>query len=92
MTASSRRSVGGRFTRRQVAGAGVAALGVSALAGGSFGLVRGTRAQIPGRNRIPRSATSAGPNLWQEPPILMSVDGLLDVTLGREAAARGRDR
>ena len=41
----SRRSVGGRYTRRQVAGAGVAALGVSALAGGSFGLVRGTRAQ-----------------------------------------------
>src|SRR5215204_3840116 len=77
---ASGRYLGGRFTRRQVAGAGLAALGGSALAGGSFGFVRGTRAQS---QEGPHSTlvTSAGPNPWQEPPVLMSVDGLLDVHL-----------
>jgi len=80
MTAgNSRRSVGGRYTRRQVAGAGIAALGVSALAGGSFGLVRGTRAQSQEEPHPTSTITSAGPNPWREPPVLMSVDGLLDV-------------
>jgi FtsP/CotA-like multicopper oxidase with cupredoxin domain len=78
---SSRRNVAGRFTRRQVASAGIAALGVSALAGGSAGLVRGTRAQSVGEPHPALATTSAGPNPWQEPPVLMSVDGLLDVTL-----------
>lgn len=76
-----RRHVGGRFTRRQVAGTGVAALGVGALAGGFAGLVRDARAQ-PGEAPHPAPATaSAGPNPWQEPPVLLSVDGLLDVEL-----------
>jgi hypothetical protein len=78
---ASGRYVGGRFTRRQVAGAGVAALGGSALAGGTFGLVRDTRAQSQGEPHSTSTITSAGPNPWREPPVLMSVDGLLDVAL-----------
>jgi FtsP/CotA-like multicopper oxidase with cupredoxin domain len=77
---ASGRYLGGRFTRRQVASAGLAALGGSALAGGSFGLVRDTRAQSQGEPQSPL-VTNAGPNPWREPPILMSVDGLLDVQL-----------
>lgn len=76
-----RRSVGGRFTRRQIARAGVAALGVGALAGGSAGLVRGTRAQSQEEPHPVPATSSAGPNPWREPPVLMSVDGLLDVDL-----------
>src|SRR5215211_5878837 len=77
---ASGRHLGGRITRRQVAGAGLVALGSSALAGGSFGLVRSTRAQSQGEPQSPL-VTNAGPNPWREPPILMSVDGLLDVQL-----------
>jgi hypothetical protein len=76
---ASRRHVGSRFTRRQVAGAGVAALGLSALAGGSRGLIRGAHAQSEGEPPPATATTSAGPNPWREPPVLMSVDGLLDV-------------
>src|SRR3954464_2785677 len=75
---ASGRYVAGRFTRRQITSAGVAALGVSALAGGSFGLVRGTRAQSQ-EEPYPALVTASGPNPWREPPVLMSVDGLLDV-------------
>ena len=57
--ASGRHSAG-RFSRRQVAGAGLAALGVSALAGGSFGLVRGTRAQSQAGPHPALTTTSAG--------------------------------
>jgi suppressor of ftsI len=76
---ASQRYVGGRFNRRQIAGAGVAALGLSALAGGSVGLIRGARAQSEGEQFPASATTSAGPNAWREPPVLMSVDGLLDV-------------
>src|SRR5215213_2289816 len=76
---ASRRHGGGRFTRRQVAGAGCAALGLSALAGGSRGLIRGAHAQSEGEPAPASVTTSAGPNPWREPPVLMSVDGLLDV-------------
>src|SRR5215212_295788 len=76
---ASRRHMSGRFTRRQIAGTGAAALGLSALAGGSRGLIRGTRAQSEGEPAPASATTNAGPNPWREPPLLMSVDGLLDV-------------
>src|SRR3712207_3240457 len=76
---ASRRPGGGRFTRRQVARAGVATLGLGALAGGSAGLIRGARAPSEGETPPP-STTSAGPHPCREPPVLMSVDGLLDVS------------
>src|SRR5688500_18885472 len=69
---ASVRYVRSRSCRPQVVGAGVAALGVSALAGGSFGLVRGTRAQSVGEPHPALATTSAGPNPWREPPVLMS--------------------
>ena len=76
---ASRHHGGGRFNRRQVAGTGVAALGLSALAGGSVGLIRGAQAQSEGEPAPASAATSAGPNPWREPPVVMSADGLLDV-------------
>src|SRR5215211_8670468 len=76
---ASGRRARGRFTRRQIAGTGAAALGLSALAGGSRGLIRGTRAQSEGESAPASATTSAGPNPWREPPVLMSVNGLLDV-------------
>ncbi len=78
---TSPRDLGGRFSRRQITRAGVAALGVSALAGGSFGMVRGTPAQSQEEPHPASTTISAGPNPWREAPVLMSVDGLLDVTL-----------
>src|SRR3712207_1342795 len=76
---ASRHHVGGRFTRRHVASAGIAALGLSALAGGTAGLIRGVHAQSEGESAPASATTNAGPNPWREPPVLMSVDGLLDV-------------
>src|SRR3954465_11630264 len=76
---ASRRHIGGRFTRRHVAGVGVAALGFSALASGSVGLIRGVSTQSEGEPAPASATTNAGPNPWREPPVLMSADRLLDV-------------
>jgi suppressor of ftsI len=72
-----------RLTRRQLAGASLGVMGAAAIGGGLAASLGPTGRIV----RAEEAAAGPGPNPWQEPPVILSENGVLQATLDARPVA-----